>query len=184
MRRFVLPLILLLAALTACGQALSASVEGNEANTGFPLSRVALFDPPAAPTAVNAIVDSASFAAALRAAGASVEPEGEVSQDFLAGEGTLLRVDDQHMQVYEYPDTAAARADAARFSSDGAWVSGDIGATLVNWFATPHLFQSASLIAVYVGDHRPTLDLLETVLGEPFAGGANPYRTAMLPSEN
>jgi len=45
-----------------------------------------------------------------------------------------------------------ARADAARFSRDGAWVSSDIGATLVNWFATPHLYRDSRLIAVYVGE--------------------------------
>ena len=69
-------------------------------------------------------------------------------------------------------------ADAARFSRDGAWVSSDIGATLINWFATPHLYQMSSLIAVYVGDQDAMLTLLEKLLGAPFAGGANPYHLA------
>ncbi len=91
----------------------------------------------------------------------------------------ILRVNSQRLQVYEYLDAAAARADAARFSSDGAWISGNIGVTLVNWIATPHLYRADRVIAVYVGDDDPTLALLEGVLGAPFAGGANPYHTRL-----
>jgi hypothetical protein len=140
MRRLILCLILLIAlTATACGQKSST---------------VALAPPTAQPTAVETVTDTTSFADALRASGVMVAAEGSVAQEFLQVEGTILRVDDQRLQVYEYPDPAAARADAARFPPDGAWVNGDIGATLVNWIATPHLFQTSRLITVYVGDHR------------------------------
>jgi hypothetical protein len=93
-------------------------------------------------------------------------------------EGTILHVGDQRVQVYQYAVDEDARADAARFSRDGAWVSSDIGATLVNWFATPHLYRVPHLIAVYIGDQSSTLTLLENLLGAQFAGGANPYHAA------
>ncbi|MBI1258962.1 MAG: hypothetical protein GC204_15940 [Chloroflexi bacterium] len=166
MRRISAALVLLIVGLTACGQNPSQS------------EAIALANPTALPTPVVAIRDTDSFADALRASGADVSQEGDVSLAFLHTRGTVLRVGDQHVQVYQYDADADARSDAARFSRDGAWVSSDIGATLINWFATPHLYQMSSLIAVYIGDQNTTLKLLESLLGAPFAGGANPYHTA------
>ncbi|MFN8450633.1 MAG: hypothetical protein U0521_19115 [Anaerolineae bacterium] len=168
MRRLFAGLVLLMLLLTACGQSVTLS------------EAISLVKPPPPPTAVEAVTGYDSFANALRAAGASVAPEGRVSLAFLHADGKLLRVGEERVQVYEYAAEPDALADAARFSSDGAWVSSDIGATLVNWFATPHLYHASRLIVVYVGDSTPTLDLLSGILGEPFAGGANPYhRDAM-----
>ena len=170
MRRFVVSFALLTVVLTAaCGQNIAQ------------FSAIALAESTALPTKVDAVTDTASFAEALRVAGAFVTPDGDVSPAFLHVDGTVLRVDDQRVQVYEYPTDADARADAARFSPDGAWVSSDIGSTRVNWLATPHLYRAARLIAVYVGDDQTTEHLLEAVLGTPFAGGANPYRVAAIP---
>ena len=170
-RSIVLTSLIALLLAAACGPAL-------------PQSRaIALDEPTLPPTAITAVTDTHSLADVLRAAGAVVFPEGDVSQRFLRSDGVILRVNSQRVQVYEYPDDAAARADAARFSSDGAWISGNIGTTLVNWIATPHLYRAARVIAVYVGDDEPTLALLEAVIGAPFAGGANPYR-ARLPLES
>ncbi len=163
--RLLLALLVLLA-LTACSQ------------IGSPSGAIALANPTAPPMAVDAVMDAASLVGALRAQGALVVPDGSVALAFMRGSGTLLRVDDQRIQVYEYADDAAARSDAARFSRDGAWVDSEVGSTLVNWFATPHLYRASRLIAVYVGDHLPTLALLESILGTSFAGGANPYRMA------
>ncbi|MEO8393132.1 MAG: hypothetical protein ABI700_09070 [Chloroflexota bacterium] len=165
MRRMIAALVLLIVGLTACGQNPTQS------------EAIALANPAVLPTSAAAISDSASFAEALRAAGAVVSHDGDVSLAFLHTHGTILRVNDQPVQVYQYAADVDARADAVRFSRDGAWVSSDIGATLINWFATPHLYQMSSLIAVYVGDQDTMLTLLENLLGAPFAGGANPYHT-------
>ena len=166
MRRIYAALaLLLIVGLTACGQ--------NPGQSGA----IALANPTALPTPVAAIRDTDSFTEALRASGADVTQEGDVSLAFLHTRGTVLRVGDQHVQVYQYDADTDARSDAARFSRDGAWVSSDIGATLINWFATPHLYQMSSLIAVYIGDQNTMLTLLESLLGAPFAGGANPYHT-------
>jgi hypothetical protein len=112
---------------------------------------------------------------ALRSSGAAVETLGDVEQNFLSVVGKVLAVDAQHLQVYEYADRAAVRADAARFSRDGAWVSTDNGTLLVNWVATPHLYRTERLLVIYVGENAETLRLLDQVLGARFAGGANPY---------
>jgi hypothetical protein len=167
MRRLYFSLSLLLALLTACGQ---------NAQTGT----IGLASPTLPATAVDSVEGITSLADALRANGVAVNSEGAVSLAFLNGTGEILRVDEQSVQVYEYADEGSANGDAARFSQDGAWVSGEHGSTLINWFDTPHLYRATRLIAVYVGDHAPTLTLLENVLGAPFAGGANPYNAAAL----
>lgn len=172
MRRLYLVLSLLLAALvSACGQLTEQ------------IGAVGLASPTLPATPVESVETIASLTDALRANGVAVLHEGDVDLAFLNGTGALLRVGEQPVQVYEYADADDAGVDAARFSTDGAWVRSDQGSTLINWVATPHLYKASRLIAVYIGDDAATMTLLEKVLGAPFAGGANPYHTAaLLPS--
>lgn len=161
-------LLIVSACLVACGQ------------PSTQISAIAFANVASPPTTVESVTDTDTFAAALRASGAVVTSEGAIDLAFLDGTGEALRVNDQPVQVYEYADDANAGVDASRFSSDGAWVNIDQGTMLVNWVSTPHLYRVSRLIAVYVGDHVPTLELLSDVLGEPFAGGANPYHVATI----
>ena len=168
-RRLSLVLSLLLATLaSACGQL-----------TGQ-IGAVGLASPTLPATPVESVETIASLTDALRANGVAVLHEGEVDLTFLNGTGALLRVGEQPVQVYEYADADGAGVDAARFSTDGAWVQSNQGSTLINWVETPHLYRASRLIAVYVGDDAATMSLLEKVLGAPFAGGANPYQAAAL----
>jgi hypothetical protein len=93
--------------------------------------------------------------------------------------GKLLALGNQRVQAFEYADSASAEAEAARFSSDGAWIDDNGTPALVNWISTPHLYRSGKLLVFYVGDDADTLALLESTLGNEFAGGANPYAVAM-----
>ena len=45
------------------------------------------------------------------------------------------------------------------------------GSTVVEWVATPHFYSAGTLLVLYVGDERRTLDALQRLLGPPFAGG-------------
>lgn len=116
---------------------------------------------------------------ALRAQGARVEPIGRADLAFLAVEGQMYELEGERIQVYAYPAAAAAAADAARFSPDGAQISTDAGALLVNWVATPNLYRAGRLLVIYLGDHEGTLRHLERVVGRRFAGGANPYQVSV-----
>lgn len=110
--------------------------------------------------------DYVSLVDALRAAGATVEPVGEVTQPFFAVSGWMIRVNDGDVQVFEYEDEVAAEADATRVSPDGS----AIGTTSILWVGSPHFFRTGRLIALYVGDEPNVLDLLQSVLGPQFAG--------------
>jgi hypothetical protein len=116
--------------------------------------------PAASPTDYRSLVD------ALQAEGATVEPGGAVAQPFFAVEPQVITVNGAQVQVYEFTDTASAEAAAARVSADGSTV----GSTMITWIAPPHFYRSGRLVVLYVGDNEVVLSLLQSVLGEQFAG--------------
>lgn len=122
---------------------------------------VATVAPGSEPGALGVLID------ALRAAGATVEPVHEIRQPFLSVPGKVLTVNGVEIQVYEYTDEAAMRAEAETISSDGSTV----GTTVVTWVDAPHFFATGRLIVVYVGTESWLLELLGKILGQPIAVG-------------
>jgi hypothetical protein len=114
-----------------------------------------------------AVTGTDSLAEVLRAAGATVEMAGEVSQPFFSVEGEVINVDGGDVQVFEYESEAAASEEAALVSPEGS----TIGTSSVMWVATPHFHKEGRLIVLYVGDDDAVAAMLEEVLGPPFAGG-------------
>ena len=110
----------------------------------------------------------AALAQRLRDAGAEVEAGGAVAQPFFAVPGQLLTVNGASVQVFAYPSVAMAEADAAKVSPRGD----TIGTTSVLWVSPPHFFRDAELLALYIGDDDAVVELLASVLGPRFAGGA------------
>jgi hypothetical protein len=115
----------------------------------------------------GSVKDYVSLIDNLRAAGATVEPSGEVEQPFFGPVGYVISVSGAEVQTFEYPDEDAAKAEAAQVAPEG----GSIGTNMVTWMATPHFYQQGRVIAIYVGDDATLLALLEGVLGPQFAGG-------------
>jgi hypothetical protein len=60
-----------------------------------------------------------------------------------------------------------AQADAQTVAPGG----GSVGTSTAAWLDTPHFYQSANLIVLYVGSDPSTLAVLEAVMGIQFAGG-------------
>jgi membrane-associated protease RseP (regulator of RpoE activity) len=102
----------------------------------------------------------------LRKQGATVTVGSGVSQAFFSVQGTVLSVNGQDVQAFEYASAAAAEAEAKTVSSDG----GTIGTVSVSWVATPHFYRRERVIALYVGDNAGVKTDLERVLGSQFAG--------------
>ena len=113
------------------------------------------------------VKDYVSLVDNLRAAGATVDPAGEVEQTFFSPLGYVITVNGVDVQTFEYPDDAAAESEAAQVAPDGS----SIGTTMVTWVETPHFYRQGRVIALYVGEDAATLTLLESVLGAQFAGG-------------
>jgi hypothetical protein len=110
--------------------------------------------------------DQPSLIDALRAAGHTSNPTGFAQQPFLSGSGNTVQVDGETIQVFEYPDEAAARGDAAKIPADA-----NIPGVSVSWPAQPHFYQTGRIIVIYAGTDAKLLASLESTLGKPFAVG-------------
>ncbi len=104
----------------------------------------------------------------LRAAGATVEPAGEVvNHSFFSVTGNIITVNGGDVQVFEYADAATADTEATLVSPDGY----SVGTSMISWVATPHFYKAGRLIVLYVGDITDVINVLEAELGQQFAGG-------------
>ena len=122
--------------------------------------------PPPPPSHGGPVTDYVSLIDNLRAAGATVEPAGEVSQPFFSVKGNAITVNGENVQVFEYADAATADTEAALVSPDGS----SVGTTMISWVAAPHFYKTGRLIVLYVGDDTAVINVLEDVLGAQFAG--------------
>lgn len=110
---------------------------------------------------------TAALVADLQAAGATVTQSGEVvSQSFFAINGEIITVDGETVQVFEYPDAAAASADASQVAPDG----GSVGNSIMSWIAPPHFYLKDRVLVLYVGLNLGVITTLDSVLGIQFAG--------------
>jgi len=114
----------------------------------------------------SSLSDYVSLIDALRAAGATIVPAGELSQPFFDVTGQMIQVDGEDVQVFEFPDEATAESVTSQISPDGS----STGTTMITWIAPPHFYHSGKVIVLYVGENEDILTLLEMVLGPQVAG--------------
>jgi len=112
------------------------------------------------------VSDYVSLIDNLRAAGATVDPAGDVTQPFFSVKGQVIKVNGEDVQVFEYSDEAAVEAEAELVSPDGS----SIGTSMVSWIAPPHFYNAGKLIMLYVGENSAVTDILESIVGSQFAG--------------
>jgi hypothetical protein len=120
----------------------------------------------AAATAAQGI-DYAGFVRSLRAENTTIEPQGEVEQPFFSVTGKVIALYGDRVQIFEYPGSAEAGAQAALVSPDGMTV----GTAKPHWLGTPHFYRKDRLLVLYLGDDEKVLKALEARLGRQFAGG-------------
>jgi uncharacterized protein (DUF305 family) len=120
----------------------------------------------------GSVVDQASLIEALRALGLNATVIGPLQQPFLQPQsGAILHVSDgtistpAEIQVYEYADAGAAKADLERIGPDG-----QPDTAIIEWVAPPHFFQAGRLVVLYVGSDPTVIDTLTQVLGVPLVG--------------
>lgn len=114
------------------------------------------------------------LAEALRAAGLEVESAGPIQDPFFDVETQTLLVGEAMIQVFQFPDGAAAEEAAGSVNASGTI----IGTTTADWIEPPHFYREGRLIVLYAGSDAAILSALEQVLGEPFVVG----QTMGLPS--
>jgi hypothetical protein len=102
---------------------------------------------------------------ALQAKGVRVTPGDKVIQPFFSIEGRAYNVNDADVQVFEFPDVAGAQSSIAKLDPDGNPPN-----TIIDWAGPPHFYQAGSVVVLYVGDDRTTIDVLTAILGPQRAG--------------
>ena len=118
------------------------------------------------PTGVSVVEDQASLLAGLQAAGATAEITDTVAQDFFTPEGSIVTVNGQDIQVFEYESAEAMENEASQVAPDG----GSVGTSMMMWVDAPHFYKTGRIIALYIGSDKTILALLEKVIGPQFAG--------------
>ena len=78
----------------------------------------------------------------------------------------VIAVNGENVQVFEYNDETAVKAEADTISPDGS----SIGTSIVSWVGPPHFFQTGRIIVLYVGDNGEIIGLLEETIGPQIAG--------------
>ncbi len=98
--------------------------------------------------------------------------QGDMQQSFFSGRSKRIELNSENVSLLEYEDETVAATEAAFISADGYGFTSADGTRQVqiSWIAPPHFYRAGSIIVLYVGENRQTLDLLETLLGPPFAG--------------
>lgn len=112
------------------------------------------------------VQDYVSLIDNLRKQGATVNLAGDVTQPFFTATGKVISVNGEEVQIFEYADTAAAKAEATKISPDGS----TIGTSMASWRSNPHFFQKERLIGLYVGTNAGVNQLLTNALGPQVAG--------------
>jgi len=108
-----------------------------------------------------------AFTDALNLAGQSVDIAGPVDQPFFSVPGQLIIVNGEDVQIFEYPDSVAAEAEAAQISPDAS----SVGTSMMSWVGTPHFYKEDQFIVLYVGENNSVTKALTDALGEPIAEG-------------
>jgi hypothetical protein len=103
----------------------------------------------------------------LRAYGAEVSQGGvSVDHPLFSAAGVELNIDGEIVQAFEYPDVAAATADASAiyYGENATWdeLSRD---------GTPHTYQVNNILLLYIGNDESLVTTLEIVFGPPFGEG-------------
>ena len=114
----------------------------------------------------SSVTDYDTFVHYLREIGVPVEPEGEVAQPFFSIEGRMLQFSGEEVQVFVYPDAAAAEEEAGLVSPDGSTV----GTSKPQWVGAPHFYRKGKILALYIGDNEKVLNILNAALDRQFAG--------------
>jgi hypothetical protein len=106
-------------------------------------------------TTVDALVSQ------LNQTGSPVTKVESILQDFLQAPGEILRLANQDVQVYQYPDSVSRQQDSAKISADGT----TIGNSQITWVDQPHFWAKDNLIVLYVGSDQGVIDQFNSVIG-------------------
>jgi hypothetical protein len=102
----------------------------------------------------------------LKSSKLNVEAAGVISQTYFSIEGKIIKVSNEDIQVFEYPDKSKADTDINLISPKGDV----IGSNNITWASVPHFYKTDKMLILYVGKNEEIIKLLNKMLGRQFAG--------------
>lgn len=107
-----------------------------------------------------------SFIDALEKNGASTEMMEILEDTPFSVPGFVVSVNGVPIQVYEFFSETKTLEASLLISKDGT----EIGTSIIRWMDEPHFYSKGNLIVQYIGHDPETLNLLDLLLGNQFAG--------------
>lgn len=112
------------------------------------------------------VVDYPTFVNALEHRGVLVEKVDILDDSAFSVPTIVLKVGGVDVQVYEFASEDAAQTASMIVSEDGT----EIGTSIIRWIDTPHFYMQGKIIVQYIGQNPEILNLLDSLLGNQFAG--------------
>lgn len=112
------------------------------------------------------VTNISSLVLALKSRGVSINLIEKLDDSAFSVPTSVYSVGGEEIQVYEFTseyETAKARKI---ISPDGT----EIGSSVIRWADTPHFYSQGTIIVQYVGNNSEILNLLDSYLGNQFAG--------------
>ena len=158
---------LLLLAISACSPVAAPGSSPTAAPPSLPPP--VIFGTPG-PTSADG---AEGLVADLVAGGLSAKLGSNFLAEPLRGEGVLVCVGTEAVQVYVLKDHEAALAAASTIDPDDP---SKIGTSIVDWAGSPRFWLRDRIIVLYVGEDAATDAALRNLLGRPFAEARAPGR--------
>jgi len=112
------------------------------------------------------VTDFQTLVSALKARGLEVHQTEEIDDSAFAVPIKVISVAEIHLQVYEFDSESDANSARETISPDGT----EIGLSIIRWMDVPHFYSQGKIIVQYIGHNPEMLNILESLLGNQFAG--------------
>lgn len=86
----------------------------------------------------------------------------------LAAQAELVCVNGEEVRVYGYSSAEERAAAAARIDPNDP---SNVGTAIIDWVGWPRFWERDRILVLYAGRDEATIDLLVSVMGDPFAVG-------------
>jgi hypothetical protein len=159
--------VVLLLVISACSPAATPGSSPTAPSTGSPPTVGSGTPDPTSAGGADGLVDD------LVAGGATARLGSNFFAEPIPGEGVLVCLGTEAVQVYVLRDHEAALAAASSIDTNDP---SKIGASIVDWAGRPRFWLRDRILILYVGSDAATDAALRTLLGRPFAEARLPGR--------
>ena len=115
---------------------------------------------------VSEVYNYSSFIDGLEKNGASMELVEILEDTPFSIPGFVVLVNGEHIQVYEFFSETKTLEASLLISQDGT----EIRTSVIRWIDEPHFYSKGNVIVQYIGHNPEMLNLLDSLLGNQFAG--------------